>query len=78
MEYEEKIQQILKSSLSLGHKIQNVLEVYGMENRQARRAARVIAAAVEQHLKLLGNIFTENGHSECAKALLFEAANLTS
>jgi hypothetical protein len=70
MEYEEKIQQILTSSLALGHKIQYVLEAYGMENRQARRAARVIAAAVEQHLKLLGNIFTENGHSRVCKSAL--------
>ncbi len=33
---------------------------------------------VEQprRLQLLGRTFAENGHSECGKALLFEAENL--
>jgi hypothetical protein len=78
MEYEEKIKGILKSSLAIGHKIQDILEVYGMENRQARGAARAVAVAVEQHLTTLGNTFTENGQSECGRALLFEAKNLFS
>ncbi len=76
MEHEEKIQAILKSGLALGHKTQDILEVHGIENRHARRAAHAIAATVGEHLKLLGGTFAENGHSECGKALLFEAENL--
>ncbi len=45
MEHEEKIQAILKSGLALGHKIQDILEVHGIENKHARRAAQAIAAA---------------------------------
>jgi hypothetical protein len=76
MENEAKIQGILKSSLALGHKIQDILEVYGMDNKQARGAARAIAAATAHHFATLGNTFAGNGHSECGKALLFEAKNL--
>ena len=76
VEYETKIRGILQSSLAIGHKIQDILEVYGMENRQARGAARAIALTVEQHFNMLGDTFTANGHSDCGKALLLEAKNL--
>ncbi len=58
MKHDEKVQRILKSNLALGHKFQDILEAYGMENAQARGAARAITVAVEQHLTMLGNTFT--------------------
>lgn len=76
MEHEEHIQRILNSGLALGHMFQDILETYGMENRVARAAARAIAGAVSQHFKTLGDTFTQDGHNECGKALLFEATNL--
>ncbi len=76
LEHEQKLQAVLNSGLALGHKVQEILELYGIENRHARPAARVIATVVANHFKLLGNAFVENGHSQCGSALLFEAENL--
>jgi len=76
MKHDEKVQRILKSNLALGHKFQDILEAYGMENAQARGAARAITVAVEQHLTMLGNTFTEIGYPECGRALWLEAKSL--
>ncbi len=76
MEHREKVQRILKSNLALGHKLQEILEVHGVEKVQARHAARAITVAVEQHLTTLGNTFTEIGYPECGRALWLEAKSL--
>ena len=76
LEHEQKLEAVLNSGLAPGHKVQDILELYGIENRYARPAARVIATVVANHLKLLGKTFVENGHSQCGRALLFEAENL--
>jgi hypothetical protein len=76
MGLEEHIHEILNSGLALGHMFQDILETHGMQDKEARVAARSLAAAVSQQFKTLGDTFTQNGHVECAKALWFEAANL--
>jgi len=76
VKHEETVHSILKSNLALGHKFQDILEAYGMENAQAREAARAIATAVEQHLTLLGNTLIETGYPECGRALWLEAKSL--
>ena len=76
MKHEEKIQRILKSNLALGHKFQDILVTYGIENEQARKAAYAITLAVEQHLTHLGNTFAEIGYEECGRALWLEAKSL--
>ncbi len=76
LERKQKIQAILNSGLALGHKVQDILELYGIESRHARPAARAIATAVADHLRLLGKTFAANGQTQCGNALLFEAEYL--
>jgi hypothetical protein len=73
---EEAIQRIVRSSAPLGHKIQDILDMYGMENKLARQAAHAIAATVSQRLIQLGAIFAEGGYIECQNALMLEANTL--
>jgi LDH2 family malate/lactate/ureidoglycolate dehydrogenase len=61
MEREEHIQEILNSGLAIGHMFQNILETHGMQDKEARVAARSLAAAVSQQFKSLGDTFMQNG-----------------
>jgi len=76
MSNKKKIDKIVKSNLALGHTFQDILEAHGMESVQARRAARTITVAVEQHLMMLGNTFVEIGYEKCGRALWLEAKSL--
>jgi hypothetical protein len=73
---EEAIQRIVRSSAPLGHKIQDILDMYGMENTLARQTAHAITAAISQRLIQLGAIFAEGGYLECQNALVLEANTL--
>jgi hypothetical protein len=76
MRDDEAIQRIVRSSAPLGHKIQDILDMYGMENTLARQTAQAIAAAISQRLIQIGAIFGEGGHVECQNALMLEANTL--
>ena len=76
MQDNDAIQQIVTSFAPLGYKISDILEVYGVENRLARRAAHAIAAAISQRLIQVGTIFAEGGYPECQNALILEAITL--
>jgi hypothetical protein len=76
MREDEAIQRIVGRSAPLGHKIQDILEAHGMENKSARQAAHAIAAAISQRLVQIGTIFAERGYVECQNALMLEANTL--
>ncbi len=76
MQDNDVIQQIVTSSAPLGHKISDILEVYGVEDCLARQATHAIAAAISQRLIQVGTIFAEGGYLECQNALVLEANTL--
>ncbi len=71
MEYEEKIQRILKSSLALGHKIQDILEEYGMENERVEQPMRLLRLSAITSLRLgtrsLGAAMASVGTHSCSR-----------